>query len=164
MASEPSELDRDLGAVPRAIRGNRVNLRAKPSTDARVLRQMNDGFPVTALRRSSDGAWVQVRIPNGTVGWVFGDYIRQHKPSDTTRQRKTNQPQNHGGIPAAIRGNRVNIRRGPSLNDKVLFQLNDGAPVEATRKTIAPDGNAWFHIQTPSGRSGWVFGRYIRGR
>ncbi len=69
------------------------------------------------------------------------------------------------GIPAAISGNRVNIRQAPSLKGKVLLQLNNGAPVVATGKTARDhDGGVWFQIITPSGKTGWVSGRYIRDR
>ena len=70
-----------------------------------------------------------------------------------------------GGIPAEITGNRVNIRQKPGLKGKVLFQLNKGDPVEATGETAADDDDGlWFQIKTPSGKTGWVFGDYIRDR
>ena len=62
---------------------------------------------------------------------------------------------------AAIRGNRVNIRHAPSLQAQVLFQLNNGDAVQATGITLMSDGGEWFQIITPSGKVGWVFGRYI---
>ena len=66
---------------------------------------------------------------------------------------------------AAIRGNKVNIRSAPNLKAKVLFQLNDGDPVEATGKTAADsNGDDWVQIKMSSGRTAWVFGRYIRAR
>ena len=70
-----------------------------------------------------------------------------------------------GGIPAEIAGNRVNIRQKPDRKGKVLFQLNEGDPVEATGETVADDdGGLWFQIKTPSGKTGWVFSDYIRDR
>ena len=63
---------------------------------------------------------------------------------------------------AAITGNKVNIRSAPSLKASVLLQLNKGDPVEATGKTATDsNGDDWYQIRTPSGKTGWVFGRYI---
>ena len=63
---------------------------------------------------------------------------------------------------AAIRSDRVNIRNAPSLKASVLFQLNNGDTVYATGKTATDsNGDDWYQIKTSSGKTGWVFGRYI---
>ena len=130
------------------VTGNRVNLRAAPSRNARVIRQMNKGFRVNVLDSSleSDGVWYYVRTGSGNTGWVFGDYVGNTWVPDGDRMQ--------------ITGNRVNVRSRPNRKAKVITQLNSGHPVWVTDWTTQSDG-AWCYVTTSNGTSGWVFGQYV---
>jgi len=64
----------------RLVIGRRVNLRAGPSTDDRVLRVLVAGTPVLPERRRGD--WTLVLTPSGQVGWVHDSLL---SPSQTTQ-------------------------------------------------------------------------------
>ena len=55
-------------AGTRFVRAQRVNLRAGPSTEDRILAVLAQGTPVFPEDRS--GRWVLVRTASGSVGWV----------------------------------------------------------------------------------------------
>ncbi len=55
--------------------GSRVNLRAGPTTDDRVLRVLGKATPVFGERRQDD--WMLVRVISGSAGWVHQSLIRQ---------------------------------------------------------------------------------------
>jgi uncharacterized protein YgiM (DUF1202 family) len=56
-----------------------VNLRERPSIYSRVIRQVNNGTPITCLNGIPDNphTWVKVRVEDGTgrVGYMYGTKI-----------------------------------------------------------------------------------------
>ncbi len=54
---------------------NSINLRAQPSTTAKVLGKAKRGDVLTVAARSSDGKWFQVNI-GGTTGWVLASLTK----------------------------------------------------------------------------------------
>jgi hypothetical protein len=56
-----------------------------------------------------------------------------------------------------IKGRRVNLRAGPSVNDPVLDVLVDATPVFPEQR----DGE-WLLLRTPSGQVGWVHASLLR--
>jgi len=51
-----------------------VNLRESASTSSNIKKRLtpNETFTITKV----DKEWYQVQLSDGTVGWVFGDYVR----------------------------------------------------------------------------------------
>jgi len=45
----------------------------------------------------------------------------------------------------------LNVRSGPSIDEKMIFQFEEGAVLEVTGKS---DG--WLYVQLPNGQYGWV--------
>lgn len=58
-----------------------------------------------------------------------------------------------------VRGSRVNLREGPSLEEPVLTVLLRGEPIFSEREE-----GPWHLIRTPTGRVGWIHGSLIRSR
>jgi hypothetical protein len=52
-----------------------VNVRLLPTTKAGVIQSLKTNQRVTATGRLPDRSWIRVRLDNGTVGWVSGDYL-----------------------------------------------------------------------------------------
>lgn len=52
----------------RLIRATRVNLRAGPSTDEKVLSVLHSGTPVVPQAREGD--WTLVQVTGGAAGWI----------------------------------------------------------------------------------------------
>jgi len=55
-------------AHARLIRAERVNLRAGPSTDERILSVLESGTPV--IPQTNEGDWILVQVTGGPAGWV----------------------------------------------------------------------------------------------
>jgi hypothetical protein len=70
----------------RFIHGRRVNLRAGPSTEDRILHVLVGATPVFPERE--DGDWVLVLTPSGHVGWVHRSLLSDSlsSSSETTTQ------------------------------------------------------------------------------
>lgn len=48
-----------------------LNVRANPGEGATILTKVPQNTPLRILGRYFDNSWVQVQLPNGTVGWVY---------------------------------------------------------------------------------------------
>lgn len=72
-----------LGVVDGGPEGGLVNLRSGPGTNSGVLLGVNTGEEVLVLGRNQNGSWLQVRIANGTQGWMSALYIRTGGPVDS---------------------------------------------------------------------------------
>jgi hypothetical protein len=59
--------------LTRSIRGSRVNLRAEPDADSKVLAVLPAQLPV--FPESEAGEWVLVRTVSGKVGWVHASLL-----------------------------------------------------------------------------------------
>jgi len=57
-----------------AVTDDDVNFRDAPSPQATVTRALSRGTPVILTDRR--GNWVGLQLYDGTIGWVFRDYIR----------------------------------------------------------------------------------------
>ncbi len=53
----------------------------------------------------------------------------------------------------------LNVRAGPSLNDRILTVLQPGEQVELVARSV--DGN-WFRLRTRYGLIGWSYARFLR--
>jgi SH3 domain protein len=62
--------------------GIRLNLRTEPGTQFRIIGGVSTGDPVNVISRI-DG-WTQIRLPNGSSGWIPEGYL-QPKPPPTVR-------------------------------------------------------------------------------
>lgn len=65
--------DRTLGMVVSDAPGNRVNLREKPDRSAHHLAKYFSGTQLEVLGEQGD--WYQVRMVDGTEGWMMKDYV-----------------------------------------------------------------------------------------
>ena len=63
-------------------------------------------------------------------------------------------------VSAYITGNKVNVRRSPSIDASSVNRLNSGHPVSVSRRS-AETGGDWYYVKTASGTEGWVKGDYV---
>lgn len=56
-------------------------------------------------------------------------------------------------------GDGLNVREGPSLQQKAVDCLSDGTLIKLASGPVEGDGVSWWQVQ---GRSGWISGDYVR--
>ena len=130
--------------MQRSTRGTRVNVRSEPDAESYSIAKLYEGTPIEVLAQREN--WYQVRIPNGDVGWIFGDYI-------VNRLGKTGS---HGGIYVWINTDDVHLRSKSSHKSKSILKLYEGHLVEAVENR-----GGWIKVFTRKGESGWVLGQYL---
>lgn len=147
------------------VNGDSVRLRSGPGTDRHIIATLRKGQTVYVY--GSRGDWKKVSVHGGRRGWVANwlltyesDKLNDPIPLPTPRldfpSPQTGQSGAGGaGLYAWIDEPRVNVRRGPSQNEEIVFQLTHGQQV----KVLDVSGH-WCKIKA-SDRSGWIAGWVI---
>lgn len=52
-----------------------LNARTEPTTTAQAVVLLNGGTVLTITGRSADSQWLQVRLDDGTLAWVFAEFV-----------------------------------------------------------------------------------------
>lgn len=139
---------------------SRINVRSTPSVTAKAMHYGTVGDRIEVLRTMSqpeDMDWHYVRFgSSGAEGWVRADFVR-YAENDTSRYAIL------GSQPImAKRGDRINIRSGPSTQATSPHFGIAGDIVKVLSSTEGKDGYTWQYIQFPSGAKGWVRGDLVR--
>ncbi|WP_172369068.1 SH3 domain-containing protein [Sporosarcina jiandibaonis] len=124
---------------------NRLNVRAKPSTSANVLTQMNAGD--VASKTGQQGDWTSVNF-NGIVGWVHTSYISTTLPDQASKSNSSSIE--HKYFTVAVNG--LNVRSYGDLSSKRIGLIKKGS----TFKVLEKSGN-WVKLELGKGKSGWVY-------
>jgi uncharacterized protein YraI len=122
-----------------------LNLRTGPGLNYQVITMLDFCTPVRLLGRSSDRAWLEVRLPGNLGGWVFAGYIQANvKVADLT-------------ITTAAGGPLTSSVPGP-LDASVIIQANQvaafvtGMPANTmVSATLNPTGGSGKAILVASG-------------
>ena len=147
-----------------------VDLYASPTVQGRVVFQLEDGSPVTILRIDSIGqqSWAYVQsVDLDRPGWILVDSLNTESidlsiydaapvstptvplPAQLSSSILTEE------IPATTKGT-VDLYASPTVQGRVVFQLEDGSPVMILR--IDSIGElSWAYVQSVDlDRPGWI--------
>jgi uncharacterized protein YgiM (DUF1202 family) len=144
------------------VAGDTVNLRSIPSLDGEVVGDLASGetIPVLAIEETVDeGNWVQVRLEDGTVGFIQADTISitdfsffvLEEPEPTALQVADGV-----GVGTIIADNAVNVRAGPGATFSVVAGADPNTVIEITEQVSTEDEGDWLRIRLPNNTEGWV--------
>lgn len=132
-----------------------VNVRAKPSIDAKVIGWLDKGECIEPLsfEFTDDGrVWVQIEWKNGRYGYVsdkYLDYLYDDGEITTTITMITTA--------------NVNVREWASTDSKVVTTIKRGTYVDASMYYTSYDGTVWAEIMGDDGMSlGYMSMRYLK--
>jgi uncharacterized protein YraI len=120
-----------------------LNFRKGPGFNYDVLKMLENGQKLTVFGKSGNELWLNVRLPDGKEGWVYGIYVQvgDPKPADG----------------ASIVDN-LNLRAGPGTNYRILDMLDKGQAVTVLGRSTYSE---WLVVRTTDGTEGWVFRPFI---
>lgn len=121
-----------------------LNLRPEPSTWAEAIDCLESGTRVGVMERR-DG-WNLVRLDDGTEGWVAEVYLMP-EPQDLPPEARR--------VSSRVSSCLV-LRAEPRADGLRLDCLEAGAEVRLQQQS-----GSWSRVALPSGRSGWVAGRFL---
>ena len=114
-----------------------VHVRAGASTNDRILKTINANTQVQVLQHDPAG-WSRVSV-NGTTGFIRSDFLAAGTPGGASSDGAA-QPASNPTTLMTISG--VNLRSGPSTNDRILGSLGAGTNVNV----LQHNPNGWTRI------------------
>ena len=122
--------------------GSNVRVRSSPSTSGRILAHLAFGEAFTVLGERQ-GDWFQVRLADGTKGYVHADYVSFTVP---VRERD-----------GYSSGSNVRVRSTPSTSGRILATLSKGQRFTV----IGEKEGSWYRVRLQNGTLGYVHANYV---
>ena len=147
-------------------------MRSGPSTSHTKIGQAAKGTIVTILDKIGD--WYYLVLPNGTKGYIRGDYLSIYTetvtptasatatPTATPTAKPTPTPTQSaptgGGLKARIECNSAaNVRSGPSTSYQGIGSVKKNSTV-----TVLGKKGGWYRIRLDNGLVGYTSGSYVK--
>ena len=121
-------------AEKEVVKAEKLNVRKGPSIEDERIASLDRGMVVEILETSN--GWNKVKLSDGEEGWVNGDYTAKEK--------------------ATVTADKLNVRKGPSIEDEKIGSLTEGTVVE-----LLEEENNWYKVQLSDGNTGWISGDYV---
>lgn len=129
-----------------------ANVRAAASTNAEVIGGVDAGDELQMTGKTSDN-WIRINF-DGNVGFVYGDYISEQKPSSKKSTGKVNEAS--GQVTTGVE---TNFRTQPSSDSDIIEVIPAGTVLEQLGVTdtgwiqVSYHGNTGFIAE---GCTGWT--------
>ena len=159
-----------VGSEAEVIAEDGANLRAEPSTDARIIVLVGQARYVF-VQAGPEGGWYRVEY-DGAVGWVYGGLLGPARPRTSSRGDAVGRPVDEpspAGPPAGLRigveaqvatADGVNLRREPSTAAAVVDLVKNARIVYLLDGPSRNGDGVWYKVDF-DGSIGWVMGSYL---
>ena len=139
----------------------RLNVRQGPGVNFAIITKLSNGNVVGLTGyRNGDATWVQIALPNGTVGWVSALYVRTSVPvsSLTPITGPTTPPTPPAGALGTVNTGALNVRTGPSVDFPAFTSISNGTTVTLLARNAS---STWVKVILRDGRQGWVNASFL---
>lgn len=152
-----SNLPVETGATA-TVDAFRLNVRQAPTTSAAVVIKIERGETYPIVGRSQQSDWWQINV-NGTIGWVFADFIVATNTGNVPVTGSGGETQNVVLTDFRLTAlNTINLRSQPSTRGAVLGLL----PQNATAPIVGRNtSGTWIQIQY-NDKIAWVSRGFVR--
>ena len=113
-----------------SVLNNGVYVRSGPSSEYRIIRSVNRGYPVEIVERQGDWAHIQDYLES--EGWVHGSLLGANNSVMVTTTK-------------------ANLRSGPGTNNPIVDKIDYG-----TVLWVKDISNDWYRVETRDSRAGWL--------
>jgi len=114
---------------------NGVYVRSGPSSEYRIIRSINRGYPVEIIERQGD--WVHIQDYLESEGWVYGSLLEANNSVIVTTTK-------------------ANLRSGPGTNNPIVGKIDYG-----TVLWVRDINNEWYRVETRDSLAGWLHHQLI---
>jgi uncharacterized protein YraI len=150
-----------------------LNIRTGPGLNFPVLVTLSPSQNFVLEGRNADTSWLQVRVPDGRIGWVSSAVITTTfnlatLPVTTDAPAVATMPPaapvqpglGVGGqaVGTVVNANNLNVRTGPGLTFGIMATLPFGSSAVLEGRNV--DGS-WLQVRLADGRLGWVSSAFM---
>lgn len=136
------------------VTAHRLNVRNGPGVNFAAFARLSNGNVVNLTGfRNSDATWVQVSLPNGTIGWVSALYVRTSIPVGNLTPITGTTPPPPAGAVGTVNTGALNVRTGPDVAHPTITTISNGTTVTLLARNAA---STWVKVILRDGRQGWV--------
>ena len=147
-SSDPSPSSSSTGY----INDDYVNLRNGAGTGNTVIKCLRENTKFTFVSTTPTNGWYNIKLSDGTTGWVHGDYVTADKT-----QEKNDDPVTSAST-GYVNTDYVNLRNGAGTGNAVIKCMRENT--KFTLISESPSGD-WYHVRLSDGTEGWVIKDYI---
>jgi uncharacterized protein YgiM (DUF1202 family) len=143
-----------------------VNVRSGPSTSYSSYGVIAAGTNVTVTNKSNS-SWYKVKLTNGTVGYIYSEYLTaKSSSSSTSSSTKATATPTPTATPKATTSTvsisakttaDVWLRSGTSTSSTGLKVVKTGTSVTITNKS----NSSWYKVKLSDGTQGYIFSQYL---
>jgi N-acetylmuramoyl-L-alanine amidase len=127
-----------------------LNVRSGPGVGYSVVAVISYGQTVTLIGRNSAVTWAQIRLANGTVGWVNASLLQL----SVSLSSLPNTESSAAPTPTAVVNTwALNVRYGPGVGYNIVTAISQGQQVTLLGRNSA---NSWVQVRLANGVVGWV--------
>jgi N-acetylmuramoyl-L-alanine amidase len=146
------------GSFPGYVTAYWLNVRSGPGIAYSRTSLLLEGQPVSMVGRDVTASWVQIELPNQTLGWVSSTYINctcMMEALPVTGGAVPNpMPEASGTVTAYT----LNLRSGPGVGYGIKGWLYWGQQVTVIG---ADSTRVWLKVSVKPGFEGWVHSTYV---
>ena len=143
-ADDSSSGSSSSGSATGYINDDYVNLRSGAGTGNSVLTVMRKDTKITFVSTTAKSGWYNIKLSNGTTGWVSGDYVTADKSSSGG-----NSGSGSGSSSSASTGyvneDYVNLRKGAGTGNAVITCMRKNTKFTLVSEKPTGDG---YNIKT----------------
>ncbi len=132
-----------------------VNLRSGAGTGNSVVKCLREDTKFTFVSTSPTNGWYNIKLSDGTTGWVLGDYLTADKKQE---EKKDDDTPSTSASTGYVNTDYVNLRKGAGTGNAVVTCMRENT--KFTLVSENPSGD-WYHVKLSNGTDGWVIKDYI---
>ena len=151
--AEASQNDKPASGSTGYVNTDFVNLRKGAGTSNAVIVCMRENTKFTLISETPTNNWYNVKLSDGTTGWVINDYITINQSSGNT------DPQPSGNASTGyVNTDYVNLRKGAGTGNAVIICMRENTKFTLLSETPT---NNWYNVKLSDGTTGWVYKDYV---
>ena len=150
----PKKTTAEKDTAKATVTGSYVNFRKGPGSGYGVIKKIAYGTTGTILQKK--GSWYKIRLKNGKEGWVTKKYVKVTGDGELSESSSKADEKKSNKI--VVVASSVNVRTTPSTSGKLITAVRRN---EVYTYSEIKDG--WYKIVTPSGESGYINEKYVKG-
>jgi uncharacterized protein YgiM (DUF1202 family) len=136
------------------INASDVNLRSGAGTSYSVVTCMSKNTQFTFVSTSLYNTnWYNIKLSNGTTGYVYKDYITQNTNTTTTTTTTTTS-----SVTGYVNASSVNLRSGAGTSYSIVTCMDKNT--QFTFISTSLYNSNWYNIKLSNGKTGYIYSTY----